>query len=437
MNTQPASKRICRQTAATPRPWRTVRGGRTWGSGTPLSAAEAGPCAWLPRRSPAPTRLRSIARIRASGRPRPRQSRRPGRPSRSGYTGGCSSRECRNSRAGTAQWGPAAATAPGRTGRARPDGAAYGRSPVRSTRGVGSPPVTYDIALVRVQPGLTLQETLDRLNAGFDPAAELPPLRLTDTQRAEWDRVLARVSRDIGPVESEEFLYSLMLETAGPPGRVQLDYHGDTAHIEIAYRCSGPAALEVMRRIRRRGRTDLRGTRPQDRRQARRRTERGRRVDERHATGTRAAHRHRQALQRPDDHAAVRSGPHPSPPAVHRTRPHRPHRRGHPRLRRPHGSGRRCPPAAFRGCDRRPRCPRASPCGHARRSRCPLLLRVTGPACRLEAGTGCRGPRRGRGTSYGRLLPRRVHLRRRQRRGSRLRAPGTRGRAHPSDGRQR
>ncbi len=75
-----------RQRAATPRPWRTVRGGRTWGSGTPLSAAGAGPCAWLPRRFPAPTRLRSIARIRASGRPRPRQSRRPGRPFRSGYT---------------------------------------------------------------------------------------------------------------------------------------------------------------------------------------------------------------------------------------------------------------------------------------------------------------------------------------------------------------
>ncbi|MGR4853931.1 hypothetical protein [Streptomyces sp. LARHCF252] len=106
--------------------------------------------------------------------------------------------------------------------------------------------MTYDIMLVRVQPGLTLQQTLDRLNADFDPDADLPLLRLTQAQRNEWDRILRRVSRDIDPVVSEEYLYSLTLETVGPPGRVQLDYCGDTAHIEVAYRHSGPAALEVM-----------------------------------------------------------------------------------------------------------------------------------------------------------------------------------------------
>lgn len=100
--------------------------------------------------------------------------------------------------------------------------------------------------LVRVQPGLTLQETLDRFNAGVDPDADLPLLRLTDAQRAEWDRILGRASRDIGSVESEEYLYSLTLETVGPPGRVQLDYCGDTAHIEVAYRHLGPSALAVM-----------------------------------------------------------------------------------------------------------------------------------------------------------------------------------------------
>ncbi|MFE4977773.1 hypothetical protein ACFRAR_37425 [Kitasatospora sp. NPDC056651] len=106
--------------------------------------------------------------------------------------------------------------------------------------------MTYDIMLVRVEPGLTVQETLDRLNAGFDPDAEMPLLRLTDGQRAEWERILDRVSRDVGAVESEEYLYSLTLETVGPPGRVQLDYYGDTASIEVAYRHSGAAALEVM-----------------------------------------------------------------------------------------------------------------------------------------------------------------------------------------------
>ncbi|MEU9399517.1 hypothetical protein [Streptomyces sp. NPDC048242] len=106
--------------------------------------------------------------------------------------------------------------------------------------------MTYDIMLVRVHPGLTLQETLDRLNVGFDPDADLPLLRLTDAERSEWDRILSRISREVGPVESEEYLYSLTLETVGPPGRVQLDYCGDTAHIEVAYHHSGPAAREVM-----------------------------------------------------------------------------------------------------------------------------------------------------------------------------------------------
>ena len=104
----------------------------------------------------------------------------------------------------------------------------------------------YDITLVRGQPGLTLHETLERLNAGFDPDAELPLLQLTEAQRGEWDRILRRVSRDVGPVASEEYLYSVTLETLGPPGRVQLDYCGDSASIEVAYRHSGAAALEIM-----------------------------------------------------------------------------------------------------------------------------------------------------------------------------------------------
>ncbi|MEK2477390.1 hypothetical protein [Streptomyces noursei] len=70
---------------------------------------------------------------------------------------------------------------------------------------------------MRVQPGLTLHQTLRRLNAGFDSDADLPQPRLNDGQRAEWGRIVDRVSRELGPVESEEYLY-----------------------------CSGPAALEVM-----------------------------------------------------------------------------------------------------------------------------------------------------------------------------------------------
>lgn len=44
--------------------------------------------------------------------------------------------------------------------------------------------------LVRVQPGLTLHETLGRLNADFDPDADLPELRLRAGS--------AQVGHDIG-----------------------------------------------------------------------------------------------------------------------------------------------------------------------------------------------------------------------------------------------
>ncbi|MGX1541946.1 hypothetical protein [Streptomyces adustus] len=106
--------------------------------------------------------------------------------------------------------------------------------------------MTYDISFVRVRPGLTLQETLDLLNADFDYDAELPVYRPSAGERAEWNRILDRVSRDIGSVETAEYLYSLTLETVGPPGRVQLDYCGDTANIEVAYGRSGPEALALM-----------------------------------------------------------------------------------------------------------------------------------------------------------------------------------------------
>ncbi|MYR94350.1 hypothetical protein GTY67_08050 [Streptomyces sp. SID8374] len=106
--------------------------------------------------------------------------------------------------------------------------------------------MTYDIMLVRIPADSTLHEAVDRLNAGFDPDADLPLLRLTDAQRAAWDRILDRVSGEVGAVGSAEYLYSLTFETVGPPGRVQFDYCGDTAGIEVAYRYSGADASAVM-----------------------------------------------------------------------------------------------------------------------------------------------------------------------------------------------
>ncbi|MEW5536738.1 hypothetical protein AB1339_03565 [Streptomyces cyaneofuscatus] len=106
--------------------------------------------------------------------------------------------------------------------------------------------MTYDIMLVRIPADSTLHEAVDRLNADFDPDADLPLLRLTDVQRAAWDRILDRVSGEIGAVESAEYLDSLTFETVGPPGRVQFDYCGDTAGVEVAYRHSEAGASAVM-----------------------------------------------------------------------------------------------------------------------------------------------------------------------------------------------
>ncbi|WP_190135407.1 hypothetical protein [Streptomyces longispororuber] len=108
--------------------------------------------------------------------------------------------------------------------------------------------MTYDITLVRVPPGSTLEEAVARLGADFDPDVEPAPLRLTAAQRAAWERIVDRVARDVGPVGMEEFPYGLTLETVGPPGRVQLDYCGDTATVEVAYGHAGPAARDLMRR---------------------------------------------------------------------------------------------------------------------------------------------------------------------------------------------
>ncbi|MBZ4320148.1 hypothetical protein [Streptomyces huiliensis] len=114
--------------------------------------------------------------------------------------------------------------------------------------------MTYDIELERTEQGLTPGRSDADPGVGdvgpdighVDPDIGLPRLRLTGEQWAAWHRVVDRVSREFGPVGTERFPYSLMLETAGPPGRVQLDYYGDSATIEVPYRHSGPAALSVM-----------------------------------------------------------------------------------------------------------------------------------------------------------------------------------------------
>lgn len=109
-----------------------------------------------------------------------------------------------------------------------------------------SGPVTYDITFVRRPEGRTLLEALEDHNAGFDGDADPEPLRLSDDQRAVWERLVERITQEIGPVTSEEFLSSLTLWRDGPAGHITLDYYGDSVGIDIPYWYQGDAALPVI-----------------------------------------------------------------------------------------------------------------------------------------------------------------------------------------------
>ncbi|MEC3994116.1 hypothetical protein VSR01_11385 [Actinacidiphila sp. DG2A-62] len=106
--------------------------------------------------------------------------------------------------------------------------------------------MTYDIIFARRRPGRTLLETLEDRAAEYDPDAESVPIVVTTDQRAVWERILQRVTAEVGPVTSQEYLYSLTLWRDGPAGHLQVDYAGDSADIEIAYRYPGKAALPII-----------------------------------------------------------------------------------------------------------------------------------------------------------------------------------------------
>jgi hypothetical protein len=106
--------------------------------------------------------------------------------------------------------------------------------------------VTYGICFVRLEAGRTLLQTLEAANAGFDPDSEPEPMRLTPGQRAARDRIVERLTRELGPTTCEEFLYDLTLRREGATGVVQLDYSGTSAAIYIPYHYPGRLALPVI-----------------------------------------------------------------------------------------------------------------------------------------------------------------------------------------------
>lgn len=107
---------------------------------------------------------------------------------------------------------------------------------------------------LRVLPGRVFGETLEEINSAYDPDADLKLMNLTGEQRADWDRLIQRISREVGPVTTEEFPYGLSLWRDGSAGHLRLDYDGDSASIEIPYRYPGSKALPIMAEAYRLGR---------------------------------------------------------------------------------------------------------------------------------------------------------------------------------------
>lgn len=106
--------------------------------------------------------------------------------------------------------------------------------------------VTYDVHLVRRLPGRTLLETLEAINADYDPDRDEPLVaRLTAEHRAAWDRIVRRATEEIGPVDIEEFPSGLTLRTQGAHA-FQLKYDGESADISIPYHYAAKEAGAVL-----------------------------------------------------------------------------------------------------------------------------------------------------------------------------------------------
>lgn len=99
---------------------------------------------------------------------------------------------------------------------------------------------------LRVLPGRTFDETLEEINSAYAPDADVRPMTVTGDELGVWDRLVQRISREVGPVTTEDYPYSLTLWRDGPAGHLQLDYLSDSASIEIPYRYPGQRALPIM-----------------------------------------------------------------------------------------------------------------------------------------------------------------------------------------------
>lgn len=107
--------------------------------------------------------------------------------------------------------------------------------------------MTYDITLLRVDPGSTVLRTLDRLNAewesGIDRSTQRLDLSVAD--RAAWDAICGGVAELVGGFAAEELEFAMELVTESPA--LVLSYRGDEATIELPYRYDGTEAHDALR----------------------------------------------------------------------------------------------------------------------------------------------------------------------------------------------
>ncbi|MFC8721040.1 hypothetical protein [Kitasatospora sp. NPDC057198] len=111
--------------------------------------------------------------------------------------------------------------------------------------------MTYEISFWRVPEGSTPEAVQAEQNAAYDAWAaetggdDCHPHSVTEDRRADWERLLRRITAEIGPGEAAEYPSRLEFWRYGPDGVFQLLYTGDGASIEIPYRYPGGAALPI------------------------------------------------------------------------------------------------------------------------------------------------------------------------------------------------
>lgn len=105
--------------------------------------------------------------------------------------------------------------------------------------------MTYDLHVLRVEPGRTWQDALaERASSGDEP--EWPPAELGDEELDTWRRIAARVRDEIGSITAECERNRARLTLDGP--EVALNYSGERVDVQVPRGYEGVTALRALHR---------------------------------------------------------------------------------------------------------------------------------------------------------------------------------------------